>query len=294
MDQSRESGGPGPGKSFVEVLRGANHVAKGDKGVRGETEVGIITRVFTTQEPERAWLEGAFTGCLKDRFSWEEYGEEIRAECGGLLKVRSIGHNLVLLQGPEGSDTEQVLKGLDEWSEHWFRWWRRWESSDVVRERVVWTRWRGVPVHAWTPRFFEVGCVSFGSLVQLHEMTEKRWRLDEAFVKIATGLAPVKSRMIWDVDGSLYTVFIEEIPDPDRSLESLSLDAGGTDSGSDYVGSEEGGDGVSAETLIEPWSEVEEGGDGSVNGGGLVSVPNTRGIGGGRGISLEEWDYGGT
>lgn len=78
------------------------------------------------------------------------------SECGNRLKLTSMGGGMVLIQSGSDKNTSEVLEGFDEWSRSWLKRWKPWEGPDVNRSRKVWTRWVGVPLQAWNPRFFSL------------------------------------------------------------------------------------------------------------------------------------------
>lgn len=63
--------------SYADILEGRKH--KGDKGGKengaGTSEEEVL--VFASEDNENSWLRGAFTGVLKDEFSWREHGKEL-------------------------------------------------------------------------------------------------------------------------------------------------------------------------------------------------------------------------
>lgn len=53
---------------------------------------------FQTKEKEEEWLRNAFTGRLKEDFSWKDHGEELQKECGGKLTLIDMGDNQILIK----------------------------------------------------------------------------------------------------------------------------------------------------------------------------------------------------
>lgn len=55
----------------------------------------------------------------------------------------------------------------------------------MCHKRRVWTRWVGVPLHAWSDRFFRVACSKFVSFIKLDHTSENLERLDVARVLLS-------------------------------------------------------------------------------------------------------------
>lgn len=131
-----------PNRSFAEIMTtkdtsdSGQNIANLDKPLH-----------FKTREEETRWLNDCLTGVLKQRFSWEEYGEELQEECGDLLNIRYMGDNVVLISNKSGKSGNDTTHNMDEWFKHWFEWTRPWSLKDVSHKRLVLTRWFGVPLH---------------------------------------------------------------------------------------------------------------------------------------------------
>lgn len=132
----------------------------------------------------KAWLEECYTGVLKKLACWENFGKEIQAECGKLIKIRYMGDDMVLLENMSRKSFDELEKDLDEWFSNWFEWVRPWKEHDVSLKRLVWMKWFGVPLHAWSRRFFATISLKFGTLVKLDKSTENNLKLDEARVLV--------------------------------------------------------------------------------------------------------------
>lgn len=87
----------GKRRQFAEVLKGWKD--RGGKQEEGVGEQRAETLVFHPTEEEGRWLKRAHIGLLKDHYSWEDHGEELQAECGGKLRLRDLGNNLILILG---------------------------------------------------------------------------------------------------------------------------------------------------------------------------------------------------
>lgn len=155
-----------PFVSFANVVASKGMLPRDDGSIK-ETVVQ-----FTSSESERCWLKKYFTASLKKVFSWANHGDELKAECAGNFWLRSLGGSLILIQNNTDNLIETIREDWDEWIAHWFSWFRSWNPSDVSKTRSVWTRWSGVPVHAWSCRFFELMCDAFGTFTKMDFLTE--------------------------------------------------------------------------------------------------------------------------
>lgn len=199
------------GLSYSDVLSGRRRLPP-------EASMEEEQLMFSSQEEEGEWLRGAYTGRLKDEFSWRDHGEEIQQECSGKLILRDMGNHLILIQSETRGSTDQMIQGFDEWASFWLDWWKPWSAIDVNQHRSIWTRWIGVPLHAWSLRFFCLASSKFGRLEELHDVTKSRRRLDEAYVRISTSLATIDRIMKCNIDNSHFQIRIEEI----RCMENIN------------------------------------------------------------------------
>lgn len=118
---------------------------------------------------------------------------------------------MILLRSTSGEKTEDVIKSFDEWSAFWLDWWQPWSYIDVNQNRVIWMRMIGVPLHVWSSSFFGMGCSKFGNMIKLHQNTKHKIKLDEALVKVSTGLASIDRLMRCKIDEACFQIRIEEI-----------------------------------------------------------------------------------
>lgn len=247
---------------YLSMLTGKNApTPKEAKVTKGSDNGNGMDHILSFQSSEEGigWIRGAFIGELKKEFPWREYGEEIQKESGSSLKISHVGDKMVLLQSGSEVGTEEVLKGLDEWSRFWFDRWKPWGKSDVNQTREVWTRWLGVPLHMWSARFFEFTCSRFGKMVEVHEITKSKLRIDEAFVQISTGLDSCDRTLPCKIDGLCFNVRIKEI----CCVEDLVVpeQVGESDLESDGRSSddEEWSGRFLVNGMMEGWSEPEDG-----------------------------------
>lgn len=199
----------------------------------------------------------------------------MKSECAGLLRLRNLGGNLVLIHGVLELATSEALRGLDDWTQHWFEWWREWQASDVNHSRTVWTRWIGVPLNAWSARFFESGCQSFGRMGEIHELTEKKTRLEAAFVKVETDCPLVNWLLNGTVDGERFSIRIDELPPSLEAIKFGSDYAVDLSSNSDLSEWESWPDGDSVAARLVSGRESAGFNERSVNEGSELSIPDT-------------------
>lgn len=57
-----------------------------------------------------------------------------------------------------------------------------------------------------------------GRLVEMHELTESRRKLDEAYVRILTGLNSLDGILACKIDGESFNVRIEEVHFMEKEL----------------------------------------------------------------------------
>ncbi|XP_057779726.1 uncharacterized protein LOC130998315 [Salvia miltiorrhiza] len=201
------------GVSFREALLGENE----DRGENCGEDIFDEQLIFQPMVDEVEWLQDAFTGYLKTDFVWEEVKDEINCECAGRIKVTTLGSNMVLVQSFCEQSVDEVLKDFDEWRVFWFQWCRPWRNIDVNPQRIIWTRWLGVPLNAWNPRFFNLACSKFGLVLKLEEGTRYREKLDEARIQISTGLQSVDRVLNCRINGVAFKIRIEEVRYLDES-----------------------------------------------------------------------------
>ncbi|KAL8466470.1 hypothetical protein ACS0TY_035523 [Phlomoides rotata] len=166
---------------------------------------------FTTKEEERKWLDNCFLALLKKDFSWETHGEEIQSEWGNNLKISFVGDNAVLIHNLSNIPMKELPNEMDEWLSYWFEWHRPWKEKDVCHRRLVWTRWFGVPFHAWSTRFFNLASAFLGAFVKLDAASENKSRMDYARVLVSVPF-PTEARQSFsvEIDGIPFRIKVEE------------------------------------------------------------------------------------
>ncbi|KAL8526115.1 hypothetical protein ACS0TY_015369 [Phlomoides rotata] len=137
-------------------------------------------------------------------FSWETHGEEIQEEGGELVKTRYMGDGVILIENTSGKTFETLIQDLDEWFKQWFEWFRPWKEVDVSHKRLIWTRWIGVPAHAWTTRFFATVSLKLGSFIKLdanvNEVLKIRVNDDLFSIKVMEEFEGMKTKECGNVE----------------------------------------------------------------------------------------------
>lgn len=80
-----------------------------------------------------------------------------------------------------------------------------------------------MPLHAWTERFFLKGCAEFGRLAAVHEVTESRKHLDEAYIEVCTGISRMVRLLCCLINGSLFEIHIAEVEGDLKEIDQLAI-----------------------------------------------------------------------
>lgn len=109
-------------KSHADKFTGGQRTDKTEDGVPIQIKESVVR--FSTTEEERSWLKDCWTGLLKEDFSWHSHIEELLSECGGYVRIRYIGDNVVIMHNNSAKPLKEMIEGLDEWFSYWFEWCR--------------------------------------------------------------------------------------------------------------------------------------------------------------------------
>lgn len=74
---------------------------------------------------------------------------------------------MVLFQPSAGKDLEPDYGLLSKW----FEYIEPWSESCVGNRRLIWIKWYGIPLNAWSPRFFSLAACKFGTIALIDEDT---------------------------------------------------------------------------------------------------------------------------
>lgn len=190
---------------------------------------------YQSSAEDKMWWSECYTGFLRRKFSWNDYAEELQSECGSLLKLRSLGGNLIPFQKAADRNVGELMKEFDEWIHFWFEWVRPWKEIDINLNREVWTLWYGVPIHAWTDGFFAKACAHLGLFIKLEEFKDKWDPLYSAKVLISSScLSKIYCTMnVW-IDGKSFTVRVVEACQCNYALSGKQCDKLDEESNSEW------------------------------------------------------------
>ncbi|GLT87925.1 hypothetical protein SLE2022_059760 [Rubroshorea leprosula] len=140
----------------------------------------------TVKEEDFEWLKGCYVGIarsveivsiLQERFYMEGYFS---------CSLKAMGGKMVLMECEDKEELKDLVQYASDWLGQWFSEVTLWSPSMVAKERFVWIRCQGAPLHAWGPKFFESMASVWGKFISLDDSTSKRRRFDIARFLIST------------------------------------------------------------------------------------------------------------
>ncbi|GKV35275.1 hypothetical protein SLEP1_g43574 [Rubroshorea leprosula] len=188
---------------------------------KGEEWAGLE---FNVKEEEFQWLQGCYVGIAHSVEIVPNLQEKLYMEGYFSCRLRAMGGKLVLMDGEDKDEIKDLVEGASEWLGQWFFEVKPWSPSMVTKERFVWMRCQGAPLHAWSPEFFEELALVWGKCICLDDSTSKKRRFDVARFLLSTSIMDTISvhRKV-KVNGVIYELkFSEE--ELTNSLFSLKYD----------------------------------------------------------------------
>ncbi|GKU92387.1 hypothetical protein SLEP1_g6121 [Rubroshorea leprosula] len=166
---------------------------------------------FTVKEEDLQWLEGCYVGIAHSVTIIPTLQEKFLMEGYFSCKVRPLGGRLVLLEGSDKDEIKELAETTPEWLGQWFEEVKPWTPSMVARERFVWIRCHGVPVHVWGPEFFSTIGAVWGKVISLDDSTSRKLRFDIGRMLISTHIMEFISKsMSISVNGVPYVIKVME------------------------------------------------------------------------------------
>ena len=80
---------------------------------------------------------------------------------------------------------EACLNDFKNWLDVWLEEVNPWNTNNVARERFIWIRLQGVPLHLWSGKFFFTVGNSLGSFITSDNNTHNLHRFDIARILIS-------------------------------------------------------------------------------------------------------------
>lgn len=138
---------------------------------------------YKSDEQDKTHLQTCLTGCMMEGFYWRDIGNLIKDLCGESIKASHLGGELVLFQAV--GKHHIMIEELDCFRD-WFDTIRPWSEGDINLRRIIWTKWYGVPLHGWNPRFFGLVAAKFGKIISIDANVKSKQSLVCARILIRT------------------------------------------------------------------------------------------------------------
>ncbi|GKV32054.1 hypothetical protein SLEP1_g40687 [Rubroshorea leprosula] len=163
------------------------------------------------KEEDYEWLRGCYVGTARSIEIIPNLQEKLYMEGYFSCRLRPMGGKLVLMDCEEKEELRDLVQGAADWLGQWFIDIQPWTPTAVAKERFVWMRCQGAPLHAWGPEFFEKMAVTWGKFICLDDNTSKKLRFDVARFLISTQIMNAISVMRRiKVNGDMYDLKFSE------------------------------------------------------------------------------------
>ncbi|GKU94766.1 hypothetical protein SLEP1_g8212 [Rubroshorea leprosula] len=166
---------------------------------------------YNVKEEDFEWLRDCYVGIahfvetvpiLQERFYMEGYFT---------CQIRAMGGKMVLLDCEDKEELKELVQGAASWLSQWFAEVKPWSPTTVAKERFVWLRCLGAPLHAWGPEFFESMVTAWGKFISLDDNTSRKRRFDVARILISTSIMEsISVKRQIKVNGVLYNLKFSE------------------------------------------------------------------------------------
>ncbi|KAL8497316.1 hypothetical protein ACS0TY_020847 [Phlomoides rotata] len=176
---------------------------------------------YESTEEDRNALKRSYVGFLKEDYLWIDVGAKIQEASEGKIRVNYLGGTLVFIQPAN----YEIIKIEDlECITFWFDSIRLWSEDVIDNNRIIWTNWFGVPMHAWNPNFFNLVSCKFGKILRIDEDTLHRRKLQMARILIRTPYHEIPRTPIEvEIDGKIFQIRVrEEIKDLEEDFDDWS------------------------------------------------------------------------
>ncbi|GAB4842747.1 hypothetical protein Ancab_012722 [Ancistrocladus abbreviatus] len=163
------------GVSYANIVKRPHiYDRQNQEGNRRGDQVNISYIKVESDLLDLAWLWGSFIGELKPH----------HLEVNILAKLRRAGLNDYDVWLEVNLVNEE--SGLGGKLARWFDSVQAWPKSDIGMGKIVWLRFLGLPLHAWSDKVFKKLVERWGHLVAIDAATKAQTRLDVARFAVLT------------------------------------------------------------------------------------------------------------
>ncbi|CAL0324595.1 unnamed protein product [Lupinus luteus] len=186
-----------------------------------------VSFAYSSEKKDLDWLLKCMVGKTVETVDARLVSGLLKAE--GLLTVSAhpIGGDLVLISPSEGDDLNEVLKDAKDWISAIFVSFQPWSLDLVVEYRDVWLHCTGIPLQAWSEKFFhQLGNV-FGSLQLVDDETRLKTSFEHCRLLIRTRCpSRINQSLVVLVDGKKFSINVWEVLGSDEFGRILSKKGG--------------------------------------------------------------------
>ncbi|KAJ4845990.1 hypothetical protein Tsubulata_042569 [Turnera subulata] len=169
---------------------------------------------FTPSNSSLEWLSSCIFGVLAVPLERHDLIRVFHTYRVQNVDFCDMGGDSWLFHFPSNEAKDEFLAQEFDWIHESFQLFRAWKLEDCATNRKCWLQFRGVPIQAWSSEFFHHLVSRFGDVLKLAEVSEKKMRLDVAFVQVLT---TVKKSIQWEfkviMNGKNYEIEAIEIPE---------------------------------------------------------------------------------
>lgn len=226
----------------VEVMAGRTFTTVVQQGQTGPMPVVKRRLVVTPSESRLKVLANCFVAILS--FHREAKHVQNSLMLGGLknISVTSMGDNMVMLESNEPLLIIEAERRKDQWWRGLFKSVKRWLPNMVVRQRRIWLRFHGLPMHVWDEQSFKKLGTMFGEFLDFDEDTINSSIFDMARLLVGTtSMALVNEQISVEVMGAVFNVWVMEEMATTLGLKKEAVARWEDESISSYGGQRGGG-----------------------------------------------------
>ncbi|KAF1894928.1 hypothetical protein Lal_00022422 [Lupinus albus] len=248
-------------RNFADVVKFGRKNIPTDLTV--QKQIHEVDLDYKTTDTNPQWLRNSYVGTVSSHVDPEGLKDKLFMDGFYSVHVTILGGRTVLLRKTEEGEMDSILEDEADWFNCRFDVLRKWEPSDVPKERFTWVRCYGVPLHAWEEVFLQKLASLLGQFLGIDHLTRSHQRLKYGRILIVIPLlATVDKLFRVMIDGNEYSIKIVE--------EQVSFwNQGDKSSSSSTSSSSNSGSSWMDRALEEKLSDWNAAGDDSVNSAGL-------------------------